>query len=388
MKLAVYYPWIYLHGGIERSLLELSTRSRHEWTIYTGHYQPERTFPGFAGQRVVRLQPLSVKRTIPHVLGASLRIATQQIPLDGFDAFVVWCDGLGDLATFRNHHLPTFNICSTPLRAVFDPVYAEAARQSRGQAGRLFYRLFESAFRPVDRRAWSHYDGVIATSQEVKRRIVDGKLFRDGARMRLLHPGIDARAVDGVASYQPLLLVPGRIMWTKNLGLAIDAFRRAELPDPWRLVIAGFVDDKSRDYLRALQTSAKDQPRIEFVENPRDAELRALYRSASAVLFPPLNEDWGIVPLEAMAHGKPVIANASGGPLESVLDGETGWLLRPNAADWAARLSLLAGAGEPLLRKMGQRGREHVAQYDWSRFVRGVDDAFEEWTRHSPKGRS
>ncbi len=48
MKIAAYYPWIYLKGGAERALLETVTRSRHEWTLYTNHFEPEATFPEFS----------------------------------------------------------------------------------------------------------------------------------------------------------------------------------------------------------------------------------------------------------------------------------------------------------------------------------------------------
>ena len=59
MKLALYHPWIYLHGGIERTILELVRRSQHEWIIFVGHYDPEGTFPGFADLDVRTLRATS-----------------------------------------------------------------------------------------------------------------------------------------------------------------------------------------------------------------------------------------------------------------------------------------------------------------------------------------
>ncbi|MFZ5562619.1 MAG: glycosyltransferase family 1 protein, partial [Thermodesulfobacteriota bacterium] len=115
MKLALYQPWIYLHGGLERSILELVRRSRHEWTIYTGHYDRENTFPEFARLRVIEAGRLSVRRDMASVLGVALAIMCRKLDLKGYDALVVWCDGMGDLITFRNRDLPVFNICSTPL---------------------------------------------------------------------------------------------------------------------------------------------------------------------------------------------------------------------------------------------------------------------------------
>ena len=112
--------------------------------------------------------------------------------------------------------------------------------------------------------------------------------------------------------------------------------------------------------------------------SPSDEHLDALYRRASAILFPPPNEDWGIVPLEAMARSKPVVANASGGPLESVPDGQAGWLLANHPEAWASVLSRLPNQAETI-REMGRRARQHVRKYDWSEFVSGVDTAIEDW---------
>ncbi|MGD0093867.1 MAG: glycosyltransferase, partial [Planctomycetota bacterium] len=338
MKFALYQPWIYLRGGLERSLLELVTRSRHEWTVYTSHYEPENTFEGFAKVRVIELPRVTVNREMFAVLGAAWRIARQKLPLAGMDGLVIWCDGLGDLIAFRNRGLPIFNICSTPLRAAFDPVYERQACARYAWPKRALYALFKHSFRMADRRAWRLFAGVVVTSAEVKRRVLAGGLCVEGPRLRLFYPGIDWQAANGRASYEPFLLAPGRIMWTKNLELAVEAFVQAALPAPWRLVIAGFVDAKSGGYLEALRQSAQRAARIEFVASPSDAVLADLYARASAVLFPPLNEDWGIVPLEAMAHCKPVLANAAGGPLESVRDNLTGWLRPPDAAAWAGVL--------------------------------------------------
>ncbi len=378
MKIALYQPWIYLHGGLERSILELVSRSRHEWIIFTGYYDPEGTFDGFKNVKVVRLKKLSVKRDIATVLKVAIVILSQKIPLEDFDALVVWSDGMGDLITIRNSSLPTFVICSTPLRAVFDPVYERAAMAKRGLFGRIAYWVFKHAFKVLDRKAWKYFDGVIATSLEVKKRIIRGGLHEDDSRMVLYHPGIDWYSFAESDVFDPILLVPGRIMWTKNIELAIDAFVKAGLPSEWKLIISGFLDNKSQEYFEMLKDRTRKNTQIEFIPSPSDQTLKRLYQRASAVLFPPLNEDWGLVPLEAMASGKPVVANARGGPLESVIPGETGWLLEPRVEEWAEVLKEIS-TNKKLLIEMGRKAREHVKRYDWSYFVSGIDHALEHW---------
>ncbi len=353
----------------------LLSRSRHDWTVFTSHYEPANTFAEFAHFKVVTVGDVSVRRDIGAVLLAALRLAGTRLQLDGFDAYVVWCDGLGPLTLFRNARLPAFCICSTPLRACYDPAYVADALGRRPAPVRLAYRFFQWAFPRVDRLAWKRFSGVVATSLEVKDRIVTNRLYPDGPRMALCHPGIDVEAAPAQVSYDSFLLVPGRISWTKNIELAIDAFLRAGLPAPWRLVVAGFVDRKSAGYLESLRRRAAGAP-VDFVTNPSDEELNRLYRGAYTVLFPPLNEDWGMAVLEGMLHSKPVVANDSGGPRESVADGVTGWLLPPKVEAWAALIAGLPGRPAEV-QAMGLQGRRRVERYDWSHFVRGVENLIE-----------
>ena len=143
----------------------------------------------------------------------------------------------------------------------------------------------------------------------------------------------ELESVPAAQAREPIFLVAGRMVWQKKLELAIDAMRIAvAMGLAGRLIIAGAVDEKSREYVNGLRARAAGLP-ITFEEGPSDERLIELYQEATALLFTAPNEDWGIVPLEAMASGTPVIAVASGGPCESVVHGETGWLLpaRPKA---------------------------------------------------------
>jgi glycosyltransferase involved in cell wall biosynthesis len=382
MKLALYQPWIYLHGGLERSLLELVKRSRHQWTIYTSHYDKDGTFPEFQEFGVRELRRVTVQRSFAGVFKGALSILGEKIPLDsGTEGLVIWCDGIGDLMVFRNDQLPVFNICSTPLRAAFDPVYQELALRNRSLAAKFAYLVLKHAFRIVDRKAWNYYRGIVVTSTEVKKRIIAGRLCSDEERMVMAYPGVDRSDSIPPVEYQPIIIVPGRIMWTKNIQQGIEAFLKAELPESWRLVIAGYVDRKSQGYLNDLRTLAGNSKQVEFVLSPTDAQLQELYRTASFCLFTPLNEDWGIVPLEAMANAKPVIANASGGPLESIVHGKTGFLLESNDMDgWSKAIQRLA-CDSRLVRTMGAEAHRHVDNFTWDKFVFGVDDALERWMK-------
>lgn len=378
MKLAIYHPWIYLHGGLERTLLQLVRRSRHEWTVYTGYYNPRTTFPDFANVDVRTLRPTSVNRALGSVLSSALQVLLQKIPLrQDVDALVVCCDGIGDLITFRNNFIPVFNLCFTPLRAAFDPIYEKKALSARGPLERILYHALKYSFRAVDRYAWRNYRNVIAISEEVKNRVVAGRLA-EARRIAVAYPGIDWRPTLQNVEYEPFVLMAGRIMWTKNIELAIRAFLGADAPAPWKLVIAGFVDKKSQIYLNTLREVANGSDRIEFILSPSDDVIFDLFRRTSFCLFTPLNEDWGIAPLEAMAHGKPVIAMNSGGPRESIVDGRSGHLLPPVVSDWSSAIIKLIRSPD-MVQSLGRHAHGAVKQFTWDRFIGQVDDWIERW---------
>ncbi len=381
MKVALYYPWLYLRSGGERTISELIARSRHDWTLITNRFEPESTFPSLSQAKVIELPRVSVQRSFSHVARAAWRIGRQKLPLQGQQALVVFCEGLGDFVTFRNSHLPVICLCLTPLRASFDPHYQEVYLKMKG-AGllrRLLLNAFGAAFRVADRIAWRKYTKVFAISGEVRNRIVAGKL-RAPKEIDVIYPGVDPAAHQPTGTYLPEFLIPGRIMWTKNLELGIDAFmnlmqRRPDL-SRFRLIIAGFVDVKSRPYLAALRERASSCPQVEFIEAPSDEELFALYGRVSAIVYPPFNEDWGLVPIEAMMFGKPVVAVNRGGPTETIVNGRNGFLTEPDPQAFSVAMERFADDPE-LVREMGKHGREHVNRFDWRFFVEAMDNCID-----------
>jgi alpha-1,3/alpha-1,6-mannosyltransferase len=101
---------------------------------------------------------------------------------------------------------------------------------------------------------------------------------------------------------------------------------------------------------------------VTFEQSISDVRRRTLLRTALAVVYTPSNEHFGIVPLEAMYCETPVLAVASGGPLESIVDGKTGYTRPPTAAAFGE--ALLTWIQDPnLARTMGISGRQHVQDH-------------------------
>jgi len=131
-------------------------------------------------------------------------------------------------------------------------------------------------------------------------------------------PSIRGRIFEGskskyqVSSKQDFFLVVSRLGGYKKVDIAVEAFNKLGLP----LKIVG--DGPQFSYLKSI---AKDN--VELLGRRSDEEVTKLYKSCTALIFPTY-EDFGIVPVEAMAAGKPVIAFRGGGALETVVEGVTG----------------------------------------------------------------
>ena len=376
MKLALYHPWVYLRGGIERLLLELVEHSRHDWTIYTHHYEPESTFDGFRDVDVRELSPrVEVRRSLKPLAHAARTIARTDLPADGSRALLVSSEGLGDFVVNRAR-VPVAAYCHTPLKIYHDPA-ARACVKRNGGKQRAALNVLGPAFNALDRRMWRRYRHVFCNSNETLERCLRAGL-RPSGEMDVLYPAVDgALFYDDGGEREPFLLAAGRIMWQKNLELAIETVRRlAERRRPMKLVIAGTVDEKSRAYYEHLRWLARDLD-VEFRVGPSDAELAHLYRRCQALLFTPWNEDFGIVSLEAMSSGAPVLAVDSGGPRETVIPWRTGWLLPNDASAFADAVEEMR-AQPAWVAVMRRQARERAQQFAWRNFASTIDDVMGE----------
>ena len=139
-------------------------------------------------------------------------------------------------------------------------------------------------------------------------------------------PPIEAvsRQSSDVSQKRDYFLSVGRLTYAKRVDLAIEACKKLGVS----LKIVG--TGKEEECLRELasQGSSLQTSKIEFLGGVSDDELAQLYTGARALIFSALDEDFGMVPVEAMAHGTPVIGLAQGGVKETVADGVTGVLFQ------------------------------------------------------------
>jgi len=160
----------------------------------------------------------------------------------------------------------------------------------------------------------------------------------------------------------------GRLESVKRVDLVIRAMAR--LDRRWRLVIVG--EGPLREQLQATAAVEDVADRVTFTGAIGDDALVELYAGAAAVVFPPFDEDYGYVTLEAFLARKPVVTTAdAGGPLEFVEDGVTGLVAAPDAEALGEAMSRVA-RDPALARSLGDAGYERVRPVSWDRVVERV----------------
>lgn len=212
--------------------------------------------------------------------------------------------------------------------------------------------------------------------------------------LRVIYPCVDTKGSEerttspSLWPEKKLFLSINRFEGKKDLSLAVEAYAglTPEERSKARLVIAGGYDSAIHENVRthkALQELANSLKLTHATFKPQDTSLTdlstedvdvlfllsvphdlktRLLQSASILIYTPTNEHFGIVPLEAMLAGVPVLATNTGGPLETIYDGRTGWLRSPSKTDqWTdvMRKPLIPSSADSL-RKMGQGGRDRV----------------------------
>ncbi|XP_065201972.1 alpha-1,3/1,6-mannosyltransferase ALG2 [Planococcus citri] len=159
----------------------------------------------------------------------------------------------------------------------------------------------------------------------------------------------------------------------KNLNLAIEAFAQlkhkvsSEQWSNFKLVVTGGYDvlvQENIEYFDELRNLAEEleiSQKVVFLKSSSDAEKIMLLKNCRTVLYTPSNEHFGIVPLEAMYFGKPIIAVCSGGPLETVLNKTTGFLCAPNAESFADAMQKYV-IDEELANQMGHAAKKRFEE--------------------------
>jgi glycosyltransferase involved in cell wall biosynthesis len=353
VKLAIVCSWLNQYGGAER-VLEVLHDMYPQAPIYTSIYRPQALPERYRHWdiRTTFLDRLPLARRKHQLYLPLYPLAFESLDLRGYDVVLSLTSafGHGVITPAETTHVC---YCLTPARFLWS-YHTYIEREGVGRLTRLALAPFLKSLRQWDLAAASRVDAFLAISRTVQRRIA--KVYRRTSS--LISPPVNtALGAVPAAPDQPhgdYFLVVSRLVPYKRIDLAVRALNELGLP----LRIIGEGRDRA-----ALQALAK--PNIQFLGYLPDAEARAQMAHCRAFLFPG-EEDFGIAPLEAMAAGRPVIAYAAGGALDTLAEGSTGVFFRE-----ATPASLAAAVRDFQTRSFDPATlRAHAQQFDTAVFQR------------------
>jgi len=321
MKVAIVHELLTRRGGAERVAKVLADMFP-EAPIYTLLYNEKKLGDWFPKERVISADLPKRFGFNHHLLLRKFPAAVEKWDFSEYDVVISSSSAFvhGIITNGKPKHICYVH---SPARYLWDATHEVLSRASKGPLGFLKRKYLEHTFHKL--RIWDaevspRPDVLIANSKEVQRRI---ELYwrRDS---QVIHPPIDPFWFSNekqVTSNKKQFLIVSTLTPYKNIEIAIEACNALELP----LKIVGEGPDKKR-----LQSLAGKT--VEFLGYKPNTDVQKLYTEASAVLFPGA-DDFGMVPVEAMACGTPVIALRKGGALETVIENQTGLFFNEPTAD-------------------------------------------------------
>lgn len=308
MRIAFVHEYLNQFGGAER-LLQVLCALFPEAPIFTLLYDENATGGVFSGQviRTSFLQKVPFAKKHHRLFPILMPLAIELFDFSDFD-LVISISASFAKGIITKPHTKHICYCLTPPRFLWDESQQFVKDIGYPEIIKKIIPPFATYLRMWDREASFRVDEFWTISNFIKERI--GKYY--GRSSAVFYPPVNTvkfHISENIGNY---FFMAGRLVSYKKFDLAIRVFNKLNLP----LKIAGIGPE-----IRRLKKIAGKN--IEFLGLVPDEKLAELYARAKACIFPQ-EEDFGIVPLEAMASGRPVIAFRGGGAAETVLENKTG----------------------------------------------------------------
>lgn len=368
MKLLLVQPYLNLRGGVERVILKIAQHYNAE--IYTLEYSKPDTFDEFDDVAIKIIgKDVPLADRLPYRASQGLRYGYNFYNLKIKEDYDVINPHISPSEWIRHKNQRVLWYCHTPPREVYD-LY-ETRMQNRSYKEKLLYAALVGTYKLISRGVTAKIEHIATNSNTTKERIK--KYYKRDSTV--INPGLDVKDFydDGDQKY---FLYPSRMVINKRQDYVISAFNqfvKRTKDTRYKLVLAGTLskDPEHQRYFERLKAMSKNL-NVSFRTNLDDTQLKKLYAGASAVLFAAINEDYGFIPIEAMASSKPIISVNEGGPCETIINGKTGFLIG-SPSEMADKM-IHVSEHKDLAEKMGRAGRKLVEEkYSWEAFFEKLD---------------
>lgn len=349
MKIALVHDYLNQYGGAER-VLEVLCEMFPDAPIYTLLYDEKATGHVFRDREIHTsfLQKIPFTRKHHRIFPLLMPFAVEQFDLSYFDV-VLSVSASFAKGVVTKPHTKHINYCLTPTRFLWDDSHRYIDEFKYPWPLKKLIPLFITYLRVWDKEASVRPDQHIAISNFVKERIT--KYYQQNASV--IYPPIDTSKYHISDRVDDYFLMVGRLVGYKRFDLAVKTFTAMQLP----LKIVG--DGPERKNLERIAGH-----NVEFLGLISDFKMPDLYARAQAIVFPQ-EEDFGLVPLEAMASGRPVIAYRGGGAIETIIENKTGVFF-----DEQTEIGIAQAVGKYRMATFDPRAiREHAMKFDKKEFI-------------------
>lgn len=261
------------------------------------------------------------------------------------------------------HHTHALEFAST----------AEFAKQKKGLFSRLRYLISQKALARLERSTLEKADIVVAVSDYTAKNAIDlypsikerTHVVLNSVDDRRFSPEIDGsgfRSKFGLGS-DPTALYVGRFARSKGIEYLIESFKSVvkKIPNA-KLMLVGSGTRETEESIKSLVHDLGLSSSIILAGKINDEDLPTVYASSDVLVLPSLVEGFGLVLLEAMAVGKPVVSTLVGPIPELISDGEQGLLVPRGDSNALASAILTVLEDRSLAKKMGEKGRQRVLE--------------------------
>ena len=308
MKIAIVHDSLSAKGGGERVVLALAKRFKAP--IYTTTYLPDKTYSEFKKLKIFSLKIYPIKG----IMHMETIYNFRRLNLSHYDLIISSGEWAKHVGVRENNH-PQIHYEHTPIRTFYD-LY-EYTKNRLSFIPRQIFKVWVWYMKKLDQKTTKKIDKIVTNSQNTQKRIQ--KFYNRDAEV--IYPPVDIEKF----KYKPnenYFLSVQRIEPEKRIEIQLDVFRN--LPNE-KLLIVGRPGGNSIYYFEKMKKIAPKN--VKFLGLVSDKELIDLYVRSKAVLQTSIDEDLGIVPIEAMASGKPCLAVNEGGFKETIINEKTGLLI-------------------------------------------------------------
>lgn len=360
-KIAIVTDWLTNYGGAE-SVISAFHDLFPDAPIYTTIYRPKkmRELGKLKNVHTTWLNQIPLAKH--QLLLGQMPTAIEMMNLDEFDIVLSSCHSVskGVITKPSTLHI---SYCHTPMRYAWEKWDFESRLKKFPRLIRPLIRHQIKKIRKWDYCAAQRVDEYIANSSYIADKIKE----HYGRNSNVIYPPVQADKFKPVPNpTSDYYLAVGRLIPYKKFDLIVKVCNKLKVP----LKVVGIGSD-----LKKIKKMAG--PTVEILGRVSDEKLASLYANCKAFIFPQV-EDAGIVPLEAMSAGRPVIALNKGGSLDSMKEGVTGVFFKEQTVD---SLSDAIRRFETLNQVQGKFDpdviRKHAKEFDVERFKQRIKDYIE-----------